>query len=210
MSTHKRKIIDTNATIRIAYKGLPYSFTHNAATRFFQEFNQVHTFDFVPKQSLSDVFEAIKAGESQYGVLAVESSSFGTIQGVYDRLLGSDGKAVIVGEFGQIEHLSLCFPNSRSVASDVDIDEIVSHPHILDCCHAYLDGLDRRRQEAGKGKVLRTATWDTAEACRSVASSVSSSTLRAAICSKEAAGHYNMRIFEETVGNDKNAEVSNL
>jgi prephenate dehydratase len=84
----------------------------------------------------------------------------------------------------------------------------VSHPHILDCCSNYLNSLDVRRQALNKSPIEYLATWDSAAGCRTVATDVSLAMKpSAAICTKEAAALFGMKILVETVGNDRNAEV---
>lgn len=208
--TTKRKTHEaTPTTIRAAYKGTPFSFTYNASQIFFRDFLRHDvTLDQQPQASLKDVFQSVQSGDCDYGIVPAESSSFGSINSVYERLLGGHGAVKIVGEIGVVENLPLCLPGDDQASRDVDIAEVLSHPHILECCGDYLDRLDAKRASAALPKIVRTASWDTAAACAAVAQQAQAGGIvKAAICSREAAAHFKMRIVEETVNSFKNAEV---
>jgi chorismate mutase / prephenate dehydratase len=204
----KRKLKETTASVpvRVAYKGMAHDFTYNAAGHFFQQCSS-DIVDHQGKTSLKEVFASVQSGSADYGIVPVESSSFGSINGVLEAILGSDGGLVIVGEQGVIEHLPLCV---RGPGKDVDIDEVVSHPHILERCGDYLDHLDHKRAALGKPVITRTATWDTSAAAEVAFKNLDTAKVMAAICSREAASHYGLRIVEDTVSSFKNAEVTIL
>ena len=202
-NSRKRRLESESAPVHIAFQGMTFSYTFLAAKSFFTDYT--YNLDYRSKQSLKEVMESVKSGECQYGLVPLESSSYGTIHGVYDRLLASDGQLVIIGEIGQIEHHALCVRDVQSTVTEVDIDTVVSHPHILECCSDYLDRVDAKRIAHSKPVIKRIASWDTAAACAEVAESTEG--VVAAICSKEAAAHYHMRILEQAAGSDLNAEV---
>lgn len=202
----KRKAVDTlevSAPIRIAVKGMHMSYTYLAAEKFFQ--NCTSPTEFASSQSVQEVFDKIIKGDCTYGLMPLESSSFGTIHTVYDRLLASNGQLQIVGEMGQIEQHCLCV-NKNSDLKELDVERVISHPHILECCSEFLKSLDARRQALQKKPVERVASWDSAAGCESVAAN-EGDIIQAAICSKEAAEKYGLRVIVEAVGNDRNAEV---
>jgi prephenate dehydratase len=97
--------------------------------------------------------------------------------------------------------------------------EIYSHPHILECCSDFLDALETRRQNVLKENYVameRCNSWDSAAACKELMRDYSQSQAgegapkkaMACICSREAAALYGLRILVSSIGNDKNAEVS--
>lgn len=136
------------------------SFTHLATKQVFAPWkDQVsiisHTSPANQALSLKEVFQCVERKEYTYGVLPLESSTQGTIFGVYDRLLSSDGKVAIVGEMTMEEHYSLL---ARAGARVEDVAEVVSHPHILESCAEYLDMLDGRRRARGLGTIIRSGT----------------------------------------------------
>ncbi len=97
-------------------------------------------------------------------MIPLESSTYGTIHGVYDRLLAADGHIVgetqqypqahsnthpfaicdhmLAGEIAIIEAHCLC---SRPGVTEDMLTEVVGHPHIIESCSQYLDAMDQRR-----------------------------------------------------------------
>ena len=143
--------------ISVVHQSGENSYTHIATKKIFSpwrdqvtvssrlELNQIY--------SLKEVFQSVQRKEHTYGVLPLESSTQGTIFGVYDQLLASDGKIAIVGEINMEEHYSLlACPDARVE----DISEVISHPHILESCAEYLDMLDTRRRARGLDRIVRS------------------------------------------------------
>jgi chorismate mutase/prephenate dehydratase len=196
--------INSSAPISIAIKGQDLSYTYLAAEKFIQNFSMPA--EVVSTASIQDVFDKVSREECSYGLMPLESSSFGTIHTVYDRLLASNGQLQIVGELGQIEQHCLCVKGTTDVG-ELDVERVVSHPHILECCSEYLKMLDIRRQGLQRAPVERIASWDSAAGCESVATNDDNGTIRAAICSKEAAEKHGLKVLVDAIGNDRNAEV---
>lgn len=207
----------------VVYQGLKGSFTYQAAYSFFKSrFNEILL---QPDCVLKGIFDSLSSGQSTYAVVPLESSSQGTIHSVYDRLVACDGQIVIVGELGQIESYCLCLPANNSTnqddhdqekkVDDIDIEEIICHPHILECCSDYLDDLDRRRLANHRPPVVRTAANDSAGACAIVSgrqevintNGHQKTKVVAAIASAEAASLHGLSVLIHGVGNDKNAET---
>mmetsp|Transcript_30042 Transcript_30042/g.50805 ORF Transcript_30042/g.50805 Transcript_30042/m.50805 type:complete len:378 (+) Transcript_30042:49-1182(+) len=214
-TTQKRKSseISNNNTagrnrVTVAYQGQPGSFTYLGTRKFFA----VHEdrCEYISTQSLKEAISVLTNINADYAVVPLETSSHGTIHGVYDTLLASEGSAFIVGEIGQLEEHCLCINKSHTTqVSDTDITEVLCHPHILDCCSDYLDAVDSKRLSHGRNKLVRTPTWDSAAACTRVATSTTGNThpLIAAIGSKVAAELHSLKIVKQGVGNDRNAET---
>lgn len=146
----------TKVEVKVVHQSGENSYTHLATKKVLSRWNnQVSITSRCDNQvfSLKEVFQSVERKEYTYGVLPLESSTQGTIFGVYDRLLASDGKIAIVGEVNMEEHYSLLScANSRIE----DISEVISHPHILESCAEYLDMLDSRRQKRGLSPMVRS------------------------------------------------------
>jgi chorismate mutase/prephenate dehydratase len=94
--------------INIAFQGEIASYTYLASQSFFSRF--ALNLHYTSTKSLKNLFKSLERGEVTYGITPLESSSYGTIHGVYDMLLASNGSFTIIGEIGQIEELNLCVP----------------------------------------------------------------------------------------------------
>jgi chorismate mutase/prephenate dehydratase len=193
-----------SSPVVVSYQGVAGSFSHLAALKYFKNRENV---SFQPTVNLKEVFHTLSSESSVYGVIPIESSTNGTIHGVYDRLLSSEGSIKILAEISAIEKHCLCIPRATGdtkSSNDLEIDKIFCHPHILECCSDFLDELDCRRQKLGKSAIQRIASVDSASACANVEIG------NAAIGSQEAAELYNLDIVSTCIGNDKNAETRYL
>lgn len=202
----RKKSFRSDLSVKVAFTGEVASYTYLAAKSFFTRFTSNATFHTV--KNLQSMFQSILDGENIYGITPLESSSYGTIHAVYDRLLTSQGQFTIVGEIGQIEQHCLCVKASFSSANDFDIARIVSHPHIMECCSDYLESIDSRRASLGLKPTERENAWDSTAGCEEV--NRSSDVVTACICSKEAAELHGLRILTSSIGNYKNAEVCSI
>ena len=149
--------VEVEDQLRVVHQGGENSFTHIATKKIFGAWtdqkisissrlkNQIY--------SLKEVFQSVQRKEHTYGVLALESSTRGTIFGVYDQLLAADGKIAIVGEVNMEENYSLLACANAHVD---DITEVISHQHILESCSEYLDMLDSRRRARGLENIVRS------------------------------------------------------
>lgn len=188
--------------VEVAFTGNVNSYTYLAGKTFFGAFTskaQLRSVD-----SVKSMFKTILEGAATYGITPLESSSYGTIHDVYDRLLTSQGLFQIVGELGQIEQHCLAISPNFSTVNDFDVERVASHPHIMECCGDFLDAIDTRRASLGKPPMQREPVWDSAAGCQVV---TSSEVLTACICSKEAAEAHNLKVIATSIGNYKNAEV---
>lgn len=212
-SSQKKRKLELSVSVpdsfvNVAFQGQEGSYTSIAAHTFFAP-HQTKV-SFLPKKNAKEIFGSIIDDECVYGITPIESSSYGTIHGVYDKLLTSKGNLTIVGEIGLIETHCLCVKADHAV-NELDISHVYSHPHILECCSDFLDNLDGRRKAAGRAPVERNASWDSSSAGILIGdlSTAAKSTpvISAAICSKEAAAIHKLKIVLDGIGNDKNAEV---
>jgi hypothetical protein len=204
LSLSSRKSFRNDLFISVAVTGEAGSYTSSAAKTFFSPYSSNVNYNSV--SNVRELLESIKRGDNIYGITPLESSSYGTIHAVYDRLLLSQGRFTIVGEIGQIEEHCLCVRNDF-MGSEVDICRIFSHPHIIECCSDSLDSIDKRRSIAGLDHITRENSWDSIAACRDVLKSDVNEAV-ACICSREAAELHDLKVLNSSVGNYKNAEVS--
>jgi chorismate mutase/prephenate dehydratase len=191
----------------VAYQGMEQSFTFLASTAFFKGHEKDVTYS--SERHLKDVINHVVDGSVDYGVVALESSSHGSIYGVYDILLNLEGRAWIVGEIGKLEEHCLCAvaTNRNQSSDDSRIAEVYGHPHILECCNEFLDALEARRAARDLPDLRRLPTTDSVEACVVVADK--GEEYAAAIASAEAAQVHGLQICKTSIGNDRNAEVRN-
>ena len=128
--------------MRIAYQGEPGAFSEAAA----QQLDAAA--ELVPCRAFEDVFDAVRAGRADYGVLPIENSIGGSIHRNFDLLL--EHELPIVGEVEQpVVHNLLALQGTTMEM----VKRIYSHPQALAQCDRFL------RQLTG---VEVLATYDTA------------------------------------------------
>ena len=133
----------------IAYQGEPGAFSEAAARRVDPDAQ------LVPCRSFDEVFDAVQAGTSAYGVLPIENSIGGSIHRNYDLLLERTLPIVGEVELPVIHHL-LALPG----ATLDGLRRVYSHPQGLAQCERFLRGL---------AHVEIIATYDTAGSAKMVA-----------------------------------------
>lgn len=112
---------------RVAFQGVTGAWGENAAITMFPE-GKRQAYDY-----FEDVFNAVKSGETDVGVLPIENSQTGAIGEVYD-LLRRNG-CYIVGEAWIT--VAQCLLAKEGVKQD-EIREIFSHPEGLKQCRRFL------------------------------------------------------------------------
>ncbi len=133
--------------------------------------------------SFRGVFDAVKSGMCRYGVLPIENSIHGSVNEVYD--LMEDYEFYIVKSIKmQVNHVLAANPETKEVA------EILSHEQALGQCSEYLKNC--------KAKI--TACDNTAIAAENAAKKSGT----AAICSKECAEVYGLKIIDENISDSDN------
>ncbi len=162
-----------------AYLGVEGTFSHKACNRFFG--NKVAG---VPLPSFRSIFEAVKTGEADFGVLPLENSLTGSIHENYDFLLEYDLK--IVGEVTlRIVHHLIAHPGTKRD----DIRRVLSHPQVFQQCRLFL--------EPHLEEWTLVSVTDTARAVRLVRESGNEAD--AAIGSREEAMIQGMEIIDEGI-----------
>jgi len=161
-----------------AFLGEMGTFSHKACTQYFGE-----KVTAVSTPSFRKIFETLKRGEVDFGVVPIENSLTGSIHENYDLLLEYDFK--IVGEITlRIVHYLIGHPGAKIE----NITRVLSPPMAFQQCRQFLDRHD---------------TWelvpvkDTAGAVKEICESANFND--ASIASKEAAEIYGMEVIEESI-----------
>jgi len=169
---------------RVAFQGELGAYSELAALEYFQ-----YEVTVVPKPSFAAVFESVKAGETEHGVIPIENSLTGSIHDNYDLLLAHD--LVITGEIKlRIVHNLLVNPGTKLE----DIRRVYSHPQGLSQCKDLLYGLHQADL---------ISVYDTAGAARRVKETGSRE--EAAVASEQAALDYGLEVLRAGIeSNHKN------
>ncbi len=113
--------------IDVTYLGPPGTHTHLACLEYFG--SSIEAF---PKDSIEEVFEAVKRGETHYGVVPIENSTEGMVNRTLDMFIEYEVR--IWGEIlVKISHDLL----SRNGNSE-EIERIYSHPQVFGQCQKWL------------------------------------------------------------------------
>ena len=166
---------------RAAFLGEMGTFSHKACEQYFGE-----KVEPVPISSFRKIFESVKRGEVDFGVLPLENSLTGSIHENYDLLLEYDLK--IIGEITlRIMHHLIVRPG---VTLDT-ITRVFSHPQVFEQCRQFLERHDDWELVSVK---------DTAKAVKQIYESDRLN--EAAIANKVAAEIYKMEVIEEGIETD--------
>ena len=114
----------------IALQGELGSFHHAATEQFFAR----HDFEVQGHDSFRAVFESLMSGASDYAVVAVENSLYGSIHETFDQLLRHE--CSIIGEMALPVHQCLLAQPGVDLHA---VREVASHPAALDQCREWLD-----------------------------------------------------------------------
>ena len=168
---------------RVLYQGEPGAYAEEAAALFFGEkVSRSHV------ATWEEIFQALKEGRADYGVVPIENSSTGSINQVYD-LLAQYGHFIVGEQLVKVDHC-LAAPTGARLDS---ITTVYSHEQGLLQCADYLKG-------RGWAQVPRL---NTAESAQFVAGR--GGVTEAAICSPRAARLYGLNILAEHLNaNDHN------
>lgn len=162
-------------TVRVAYLGPAFSFTHLAAIEKFGR-----TADLIPVNSIASVFEEVNRGHAEYGIVPIENSTDGRIVDTLDMFTRLPLR--ICGEVQIAVHHNLLSRSPRS-----EINEIYSKPQALSQCR---DWLARNMPQAKIYDVTSTST---------AAALAQSKPGAAAIASRQAAVQYGLDIIAESI-----------
>ena len=167
---------------RVACQGIAGAYSGIAAERMF-ELADVTYF-----KNFDGVFQAVEKGLCKYGVLPIENSYAGSVNQVYDLMKAH--------KFYIVKSLRLSVSHNLVVKRDTelkDIREIFSHEQAISQCKKYLEKFPLAKI---------TAVPNTAVASKMVKES--DRTDVAAICSRECAGLYDLKLLETNVQDTDN------
>ncbi len=167
--------------LKVACLGPLATFTHLAALRHFGSSAQ-----FIPVDSIKDVFESVQEGKAAYGVVPIENSNEGVISYTLDMFMDFDLK--IAAEIMlEINH------NLLSVSGDIrKIKKIYSHPQAIAQCRRWIE------------RNLPHATIIDATSTAKAAELASGDEEGAAIASELAAKVYDLRFVERHIEDNRN------
>ncbi|GHV17047.1 chorismate mutase [Clostridia bacterium] len=120
--------VHKNTNLKCAYQGVAGAWSQQAARRFFPDA------ELLSSEYFEDVFNAVKNGSADYGVVPIENSRTGAIGETYD-LLRKHG-CYIVGRLWI--DIKQCLLGNKNAALD-DIREVYSHPEGFKQCRKFLN-----------------------------------------------------------------------
>lgn len=166
----------------VACQGIAGAYSYMATEKMF-ELSSISYF-----RNWDSVFSAVEKGLCEYGVLPIENSSVGSVNGVYD--LMRKHKFYIVRSFKlRIKHYLLANAGTKFE----DIKEIISHDQAVSQCQNLIKEL---------GDVKVTLCDNTAVAAKTVADSGRHDV--ACLSSKECAGIYGLEVVRAMVQDNDN------
>lgn len=168
----------------IYYQGVPGAYQELAARSLFPDCTPQHV------GTWEHVFQAVRDGEVDAGVVPCENTTAGTVNEVYDLLLEYD----LSINRSTVKKISHCLAALQGARIE-DIRRVCSHPHALPQCGSFISrhGLETIQVS------------NTAIAAQNV--STQGDISLAAICSAEAAAHYGLSVLAEGVNDRKHNET---
>ncbi|MCD7721271.1 MAG: prephenate dehydratase [Prevotellaceae bacterium] len=172
-------------TKRIAIQGVEGCYHDIAAHRFFEA--EAVRLQLLCCDSFEQVFDTLRDDPEALAMVAIENTLAGSLLHNYE-LLRESGATVIGEHKLRISHSIMCLPDEDWT----DLREVNSHPVALMQCRRFLS----RHKEL---KVVEVT--DTAGAARDISQLWLHG--HAAICHKDAAKTYNLRVLEEGIETNK-------
>lgn len=173
--------INFDENVNIAVQGIKGANSNEAANIIFSQGNNIFY------NSFADVFNAVENKEADYGILPVENSTAGSVSDVYDLIL-KHRFHIIHAHNLKIDHCLCGLPQ----ATLEDIEQVWSHPQAIAQCSEYIE----------KNNLKSVPYHNTAFAAKEVQKEKRLNC--AAICSKEAAKEYGLKILKRDFQNSKN------
>lgn len=167
---------------KVSYQGEPGAYSELAAKKYFGE-----KISLSPSMTFEMAFQKVKNGITNFGVVPVENSLYGTVYDTHDLLLKYSIN--VVGElYLGINHFLM---GKKKVKLD-QINKIYSHPQALGQCSDFLGALKN---------VEISPVYDTAGAAKIISEGESNDI--AAIASHTAAEKYKLKIIKGRIQNNK-------
>lgn len=168
-------------TKRIAFQGEPGAYSHQACHE------ARPNYEALPCRAFEDVFDAVKNGEADLGMIPVENTTYGRVADIH-RLLPQSGLHIIEEVFVRV-HINLLGVKGSKVS---DVKEAYSHLVLLPQCANFL------RQNGITGRV----SPDNARAARDISELGDSSA--AALASELAADIYGLDVLARHIEDEDN------
>ena len=168
--------------VRVSFQGELGAYSESAIYSFFGQEVKVR-----PCKSFDEVFESVKTGEVDYGVVPIENSIEGSVNRTYDLFLEYD-----LNVCGEIKiRISHCLIAHGGTSID-QIETVYSHPQALAQCRKFLE----------EYKLKAISTFDTAGSVRIIKEKKLMDA--AAIASERASEIYNMAVVKREIEDIKN------
>ncbi len=116
--------ISLEQPVRVAYLGPPATFTHQAARLRFGA-----SVEYLPCQTIAEVFGAVQRGTCAYGVAPIENSTEGSVNSTLDELMVSPIR-IYAEMYAPISHHLMSLHN--------EIEKVYSHPQVFGQCRVWL------------------------------------------------------------------------
>ena len=168
--------------LRVAFQGELGAYSESAVYSFFGQSAEVK-----PCKNFDEVFESVKTGDVNYGVVPIENSIEGSVNRTYDLFLEYDLK--VCGEI--IIRISHCLIAHKGTSIN-QIKMVYSHPQALAQCRKFLE----------QHKLKAISTFDTAGSVKMIKEEKLMDA--AAIASERAAQIYDMTMLEKEIEDIKN------
>jgi chorismate mutase/prephenate dehydratase len=174
-----REIISTFRSMEkpmsVAFLGPKATFTEMASIKKFG-----HAPEFIPLNSVSEVFKAVESGVAEFGVVPIENSNEGAVSSTLDMFFDSNLR--ICGEV--TVEINECLLSNHKLA---DIKRIYSHPSALGQCSSWI------RKNLPRAELVETSSTSVA------AQKASKEKHSAAIAGRLAAEEYGLEIIAEKI-----------
>lgn len=133
--------VSLQGRVTVAYLGPQGTYSHVAARTFFG-----YAPNYIEEMTFDGVFDAVRRGRAEYGVVPIENSTEGSVVGAVDALL--EGGCMIRREL--VLPISHCLLSNRGTLAEVV--RVYSHPQALAQCRRYL------QQNLAHAQVVHTAS----------------------------------------------------
>lgn len=167
---------------KVGVLGPKYTFSDQAADQYINNEKKVYF------PGIWEVFEALKKGEVQKGIVPIENTIHGTVRETFDSLFKSDLK--IIYQFGLPIHHCVAVLAGTKIR---EIKKVISHQQALSQCQKYI------RKNFPKAQQI--AFSSTAEAINSMKKMQSGKA--AVICSEQAAKENGLKIIDKNIEDQK-------
>ncbi len=122
--------------LHIAFLGKRGSYSHLASRKYAARYQK--QFVEIGCESFQEIFDKVRDGEADFGILPLENTTSGMINEVYDLLQHTE--LALVGELAYpIKHCVLVGEQDDLT----QIDTLYSHPQVISQCSQFIQGLDK-------------------------------------------------------------------